>query len=282
MKFCPVEVGSLFEGGEIQFGKQCVSKVPISSGSSISVFSYLKRESDSLIVLLPSALSPAHKFDGAVFHRWSWYEKFDSSVVAISDPSFERDGLLGGWFIDDGTSDLMASFCEIVEAFIGALGVDESKVVFYGSSMGGFGALMLASFFSKSLAVAEVPQIDLREYPWKSATDAIQEKCLSGESISDFFERFPERISVVERFKRNRVFPNCEIITNYQDNEVRGLVGFYEAALESVNSGFISRGSLGISIVNNVSGHKPLPADLAIRMLKFCMRKHFLFNKGQK
>jgi len=274
MNFSPIVSAGFFDGVSHQAGELYISKFKDGeSGGEIDLVFKIKPESKKLIVVFPSAISRDASDTRPIFHRWSWAEEFDSNFICLSDPSFDILDLLGGWFLVNGERDLFKELKNIIINFAEMYDIEERNITFYGSSMGGFGALMLSSFFPKSLSVAEVPQIDLRHYPWKSAIRAIEEKCLSGKSINEFYEQFPERVSVIDRFKDNGVFSNIEIISNAHDIEVSSISSFYEFYLKNSNV-FSYVGNFGITITNKVSGHRPLPKNIAVRMLKFLMRKH--------
>ena len=234
-------------------------------------------KSNVLIVAFPSALAKNESGE-PIYHRWSWGEKFDANFVSLSDPSFRKVGLLGGWFIDDGNRDIIQEYSVLIKSIANDLGIANKNIVFYGSSMGGFGALMTASYFEGSLCVAEVPQIDLRNYPWKSAIAAIERKCLDGTNLEDFYKSYPERVSVIERMKKNSNFPNCEIISNFEDEENNELLTL-QKAYKSYKTDNVFTGSIGLLTLSKFSGHKPLPTLLAVKNLKFMLRKQEIINK---
>lgn len=249
----------------------------IQSGNELDFTFRRVENSKSLIVAFPSAL--AENVSGEpIYHRWSWGEKFDTNFISLSDPSFKKAGLLGGWFIDDGKRDVIQEYSVLIKTIADELEIDNKNIVFYGSSMGGFGALMTATYFQDSLCVAEVPQLDLRNYPWKSAIIAIENKCLNGDSLGEFYRSFPERVSVIERMKMNSNFPNCEIVSNFEDEENDELVTL-QRAYKSHKTGNVFTGSIGLSTLSAFSGHKPLPTLFAIKYLKFVLRKQEIINK---
>ncbi len=237
-------------------------------------------KSNVLIVAFPSALAKNESGE-PIYHRWSWGEKFDTNFVSLSDPSFKKVGLLGGWFIDDGDRDIIQEYSVLIKKIANELGIDNENIVFYGSSMGGFGALMTATYFEGSLCVAEVPQLDLRNYPWKSAIAAIESKCLNGTSLEGFYKSYPERVSVIERMKKNSNFPNCEIISNFEDEENSELLTL-QKAYKSYKTDNVFTGSIGLLTLSRFSGHKPLPTLFAVKILKFILRKQEIINKTLK
>ena len=72
--------------------------------------------------------------------------------------------------------------------------------------MGGFGALMLAAELRHAVAVAEVPQLDMRNYPIRGAVSDLEGMAL-GCTLGEYYDLHPERVSVVSRFVSTRVIP---------------------------------------------------------------------------
>ncbi len=202
---------SLDELTTLSNGVECY----IDNDDIISIF---KREESSsvLLCLLPSAQNSNMPVKEVFFSRWKWHSKFPFNVINISDPALKEHKLHGTWFLDK-TTDHIKNISEFVSKTAKILGLE--KIIFYGSSMGGFSALMCASEVKNSYAIAEVPQLDLRKYFFKNAISLLEEKNLSNENIDSFYERHPERVSVIERFNKNSKIPNAMIITNRMDQE---------------------------------------------------------------
>ena len=102
----------------------------------------------SLIVFLPSVRS---KKIYPYYPRISWKSSLPGyDTLYLADPFQEFDGYQeagGSWFIrPDGNSDL-PRIASILDAWITKSCY--SKVIFYGSSMGGYAALVLASLIEK-------------------------------------------------------------------------------------------------------------------------------------
>mgnify|MGYP000846258530 CR=1 FL=1 len=190
----------------------------LANGERVDCRFFLNAESKNLIVFLPSAQSP-NNIHNPVFHRSSWHGDYsDQNVLFFSDPSLHHAKIPGCWFISKN-HDYPHYLSEIIRTFSSLRGIE--KIVIYGSSMGGFGALMIASELENSVAIAEIPQIDLRHYHIASAISEIESNILAGQTIGEFSKNYPERISIIERFKYTGSIPNFKIITNKSDPEYR-------------------------------------------------------------
>ncbi len=82
------------------------------------------------------------------------------------------------------------------------LGFDNEKIVFWGSSGGGFASLLLASKVNHSLAVAINPQTYIPNYYKNHVQDCI-DICFSG-NITDVKENYKERIDIAHEANRKK------------------------------------------------------------------------------
>lgn len=122
-----------------------------------------RKDSDALYVFLNGAAGTAKK-PGKSYHRWSWGNLINASIVNILDPMYDEYSELPiGWYW--GTEDL--NYRELMGSLIrkiaDKLGCSYDKIVLYGSSAGGTGALYTAHYIKGCTAVAINPQIR----PWK-------------------------------------------------------------------------------------------------------------------
>lgn len=120
---------------------------------------------DKLLVFLPSVNG---KDIYPYYPRMSWGEELSKTynVLYISDPFqplLQYKVPMGSWFISpdgDFTLDILA---KKIDRLIIQLEVKD--VLFYGSSMGGYAAIILSSLVQGSKAVAECPQLYLEKHP---------------------------------------------------------------------------------------------------------------------
>lgn len=155
-----------------------------------SSYLFVKENSDKLFVMLSGALNSDRK-TAFTYHRWSWNEIIDGSVLYIADPvlSINRD-LNIGWYI--GTEDIAVDkyIAEFVSFIALNLKIELNHVVAYGSSAGGFAAMQLASNIKNNmLAVAINPQTNVFDYLDKPVNLFI-EKCWSKSIPSNCDIRF--------------------------------------------------------------------------------------------
>jgi hypothetical protein len=123
------------------------------------------KDSKKLLVMLP-AVNNSNNFP--YFPRISWGPELSKKyhVLYVSDPYQHHpcySSVGGSWFISpDGVPSLVA-LADKINSLKTHHGLDD--VLFYGSSMGGYAAIVLSSYFKGSKAVAECPQLYLNKHP---------------------------------------------------------------------------------------------------------------------
>lgn len=137
------------------------------------------------------------------FQRWSWHDQLPGHTLFISDPLLKRTEDLGlGWYIGTRKKDLNPQISRLVSQVATTLGTPESKIVFYGSSGGGFAALRALVEMPKAQAVAINPQVILTKF--------------EGNSLNRYLDRFFDGMSKAEFQKshsyRNSILSRMSII----------------------------------------------------------------------
>lgn len=215
--FAVTDLGSFFESLNSDHYNETVSIQY--NNIIIDLFQDLKTFPKGLIVFLPSAqprdLLPRVPY----FPRLSWKNEFENyDFLVLSDPILRQSSHIhSSWFLD-WDNDILSEVSSFLTRFISNRSYEEENVLFYGSSMGGFAALHLASLIEGTKAVAEVPQIDMTQFPDSKAIDQVSNLLGGDDALVRFSRKFPERIDVFERFKASRHVPRSLIITNRGDS----------------------------------------------------------------
>lgn len=117
-----------------------------------------------LFVMLTGAVS-REKMPLPIFNRWGWRNKLPGHVLCISDPTLQADESLGiGWHLGSANVDVTEKLSQLVLKLSRALGIPSNRIVTYGSSAGGFSAMMLAAKLEGATAVAINPQTHVLNY----------------------------------------------------------------------------------------------------------------------
>lgn len=121
-------------------------------------------ESDKLYISLHGAVDRSRVIP-PVYARWDWSRHFKANILCISDPTLLMNSSLRiGWYVGTHQIDVTAALCALTAQIAALLGFPMSKVTAFGSSAGGFAALMLAARLAEVRAIAINPQIEITKY----------------------------------------------------------------------------------------------------------------------
>ena len=108
------------------------------------------------------------------------------------------------------------SACEFIKLVIEKLGFSLKDVLLFGSSAGGFSALMMAGHLQGSMAIVNNPQTNILEYIQQYDPQFLQIK-FRGMSPQEAFDRYPTRFSVSDFFKSIHYIPRILYYQNVKD-----------------------------------------------------------------
>ncbi|CAI9406354.1 hypothetical protein AESSP_01609 [Aestuariimicrobium sp. T2.26MG-19.2B] len=175
-----------------------------------------------------------------------------------------HDELLGAWYINPAL-DVIELLASVVTDEADACGVPLDRVTLYGSSLGGFGALMLASAIPGALAIAEVPQVDFELWPFRSARAALEEHVTHME-LAEYRKSHPEQLSVRSRFERSGI-PRYRIVTNTEDLQFEQTLDLHRWVSQQRREPL---GGCELLVSDAVAGHAPLGQSQARRHIEQC------------
>lgn len=221
----------------------------------------LNRGAQKLICFMPAALPKKLDRDPLQLSRFRWRESLTKyHVLALADPAMTlHSELLGGWYIHP-EADLIAEMADLVSDQAKVLGLKNSDVLFYGSSLGGYGALAMASLLKGSTAIAEVPQIDVSKWTVRIAVKAIEQHILK-QGFDEFRLVQPHKVDLRDRFRLSGFVPQFKIITNEKDATF-ALQNEFMSDIK--NLGIPSYGVQRLDCITELSGHKALGKELVI------------------
>lgn len=158
---------------------------------------------NGIVVVLPAAGRKHLPY----FTRLKWQSLFpDKCFIACADPSLLDNcaKLNGIWFLDKEKGSRLKDFAKWLNDFINIyVGNNKLKLVFTGSSMGGYASIYLASLFPGSFAFAECPQTNLLKYTGsKKAIKHI---------VGDNHSLLEEHINLVNLITKYKRVPNVHI-----------------------------------------------------------------------
>lgn len=147
-------------------------------------YKFIRNEnSKKLLVFLPAVNS---KDIYPYYPRVSWGKELSEkcNVLYIADPFQhlpEYKEPMGSWFVSPEGNFVLPKLARLIKDF--SLLIDVEDVIFYGSSMGGFAAIVLSSLIEGSTAIAECPQLLLDKHP---GSKYVIENIIDSESLPLF------------------------------------------------------------------------------------------------
>lgn len=171
----------------------------------------LKNGCDKLLVMCPAAINDGSGHDRTrpIFHRWSW--EFDVSTIYFNDPTlYLSENILGGWGLGSMDNWYLKKISNIFNIIIEKLGLYNKNVIFYGSSLGGFMSIMLAIMIKNSVAIAEIPQLDVTN--WSKHWPFLREYLFDDQSDDYIKERYGYKLDVITLMKIENYIPNAYLL----------------------------------------------------------------------
>jgi hypothetical protein len=182
--------------------RQVHYRMHLAGGAVLDMFAYIRSKSDRIVISGQDALNrnkPALPY----FARWSWHEHLPCSFVTFNDPTLYRsDTMLGGWCQYDAGHFGVELIADAILKLLSLAGVEERNAVLYGTSAGGFWALMSGALFPDASVVVDIPQTDLLNYPQRHHVRHLFDVAYAGIPADEVAEKFAHRL-VVQNYYRH-------------------------------------------------------------------------------
>lgn len=179
---------------------------------------YFKSNTDKVLCLGSGAMGDDSKHDTSrpFFHRHSW--TFDASTIWYNDPTrYLNLESKGSWGV--GTTDdyILENIGDILVQLITRMNLKRENIIFYGSSMGGFTSLQLATMVKDSIALADIPQLEFQNHV---SYERVKPYCFPGLSDEEIWNRFKHRFDVIELMKKEDYIPKAIIVFNCSNRDI--------------------------------------------------------------
>ncbi|MGX6442307.1 glycosyl transferase family 2 [Neobacillus sp. K501] len=175
----------------------------------------MKELSSHLIILGSGAMNYQEKrVKPPYFQRHSWIDDLEDSVIFYNDPTlYLGEELLLGW--GQGTFDrfYLNDIADILEILIKKSQVPFKKVLFYGSSGGGFMSLILAGFLKDSSVLVNSPQTCLTQW-LKVPVQQVFNRSYPKMSEQEIMNKFPDRVNVIKFYYQKKYVPKIFYLQN--------------------------------------------------------------------
>lgn len=174
--------------------------------------------SDSFYVFSPGYLDRKN-FKHPYFQRLKWFDEIECSGLIITDPTLGKYDNIGiSWFQGDKDRFAIFDISIVVEKFRLFLGLRNSKLLFFGSSAGGFASLMLSTIAKGSCCLVNNPQTNVFRFREPFITNMLR-VCYPGMSLESVRQKYMTRMSVAKFMEANQSIPKCIYLQNIADRE---------------------------------------------------------------
>jgi len=226
-------------------------------------FSYFKRQQRQLLVLLQGCVE-REKIQLPVFQRWSWAEEMNASVLILNDPTLMNNQLSIGWWQGSEQNYALPQACEFIKLVIHKLGLSAEDVVFFGSSAGGFVALMMAALIKGSMAIVNNPQTNILRYRVVFYT-ALLKEIFADMPKEEALAKYPTRFCALELFKSINYIPKIAYYQNTRD--YFHFQNHFQPFIDEIYKSSIDPNEFQSVLYKHHSGHSPLDKPKVITIL---------------
>ena len=197
---------------------------------------HIKPQYDDIICLGPSGLSDIEKIEEfksrPMFTRHKW--DFDKSILLYNDNTrYVWEGETGsGWGIGLPGDYFLENIKNMIVKITQFFDILPHNILFYGSSMGGFTSIQLATMIKNSFAIAENPQFDARiwikNYYLKNG---MHSKLYEKETLKQIE---PFKYDVVKMIRKEKYIPNLTIIQDRNPEDIKNHLIYFLTELHKL------------------------------------------------
>lgn len=227
---------------------------------------YYPGADDALFVMMPSAVERS-KIVLPAFNRWTWAAQgvFPGHTLCIGDPTLELDDeMCLGWCLGSRNDCAADQLVEFITKFAAAKGIPAEKIVFWGSSAGGFAALALASRVPGSTAVAINAQTDALAYDMAYQVGLVRKFCFDDQTEEQIRAQYAHRVDMrvqwADAGTSRAILVQNELDVHHYDVHFKP---FWTALGGTVQHGISTAGVHKAWVYTNANGHGPESPDMA-------------------
>ncbi len=157
-----------------------------------------KKVRNDYLVVTPNGAVDRVKYELPVFARWNYHTIFNSPILSISDPALLLDESLRiGWFAGTQSLDVPQLTSEVVVKVADQLGISHDRIIFWGSSSGGFASILLASQIDGASFISVNGQSIINNY-YLAHVEDYRKVFDSQSSINQIVKDYESRWSIIK------------------------------------------------------------------------------------
>lgn len=168
---------------------------------------------DNMICFGSGAYDPA-KLSPPIYRRYSWQSEFKESVIFYNDPTLYLDPELRlGWGMGKNDEWYLLVIDDIIRTLANMRRIAPEDVLFFGSSGGGFTAIVLSTLCRGSSVIVNNPQIILENY-YKNPFNQMLEVCFDDPNLETILPKNEHRFNILKTFEHEKNIPNMTYVVN--------------------------------------------------------------------
>jgi predicted Rossmann-fold nucleotide-binding protein len=226
-----------------------------------------RAQGDMLYVIFNGAVD-REAYDVPIFSRWNWHAILNAPILAVFDPILHLDpSLQVAWYVGKKSVDVADGMARMIDTFARKIGIKTNRIVCYGSSGGGFGAMAVASRLKQGRFIAINPQTNILQYydeHIKEFNNIFDGSCQPVENAAAYPERWSAINAVRKAYQQDANLRGI-IIQNTSDEYHHELhyTPFCTAFNLPVEGGASKDGRLLACEFSDPNGHGPEPTTVA-------------------
>lgn len=214
-----------------------------------------------------------------VFQRYSWRDLFDENLIFYNDPTLYVGEVGIAWGYGSEEEHYLQTIGELIEIIMNKIEIKNNNIAIYGSSAGGFMALILACIIKGSKAVVNNPQTIVNNY-YESALDNLFNYIYPNNTTQYALNIFPERVDAIKFYKKQNYIPE---IIYYQNiaciNDVnKQLIPFINKLRTLDEKAYVEKITLKL-YANKEQNHSPLPMVETVNIIKKSINVETIYEK---
>lgn len=198
---------------EVEFDREDATIYSINYNSQTYDFLVKRNFKSTNLTVMGSGAYDSDKKDLPVFQRHSWMNEINGNVIYYNDPTLYLDKINIGWGQGTEKEFYLQNISEILKVIARKIGIEKKKILFYGSSAGGFMSLILGGYLKGSSVLVNNPQTIVPNYHegYVKQMSAASYEGLNYEVVKD---KFNKRLDIREFYRKNDYIPNIYYLQN--------------------------------------------------------------------
>lgn len=231
-----------------------------------------KVKNDYLIVT-PNGAVNRKTAELPVFARWNWHGIFNSSILAISDPTlYLDDNLPIGWFAGTKYQKISTFVADAILKVASLLDIPPNRIIFWGSSAGGYASILLAAQIDGANFISANGQTQIINY-YKGHIESYRQLFDSNATAESLAKNYPKQWSAItalqSSYDKKKI--TCGVIVqNTVDTKHYNehYIPFCEYFHLPIEGGINDKLNLHSLVFTHEKGHGPEPAEIAKKLVE--------------